>query len=113
MSKQGKLSPTLLDGLEARLRRHIKKRWPNVRDFRIRARGEFVYVDVLSEEDPPEFEPVCRLGYLGSNETWEFAYFSWSRGTRGAYEMSVLDNGSPFGPIEQCFDCAYHPAWTF
>lgn len=113
MSKPGKLSPSLLNQLEVRLRRHIAKKWPDVKDFRIRARGDFVYIDVLCEEDPQEFEPVCRLGFLGSLETWEFAYFSWSRGSRGGYEMSVLDNGSPLGSAEECFDCAYQPAGAF
>ncbi len=113
MSKTRGLSSTVLDRLETRLRRHISKRWPDILDLRIRARGEFVYVDVRPDAESPEFEPVCRLGYVGSPDVWEFAYFSWSRGARGGYEISVLNSGSPFGPAEECFDCAYQPAGTY
>lgn len=112
MSKAS-LSPTVLDRLETRLRRHIKKKWPGVRDLRIRARGGFVYVDVRPDGEPNDFEPVCRLGYVGSSDLWEFAYYSWSKGARGGYEISVLNSGTPFGSAEECFDCAYQPAGTY
>lgn len=102
----------MLDRLEARLRRHIKKKWPDVKGLRVRARGGFVYLDVQAGE-PTEFEPICRLGYIGSKDVWEFAYFSWSKGSRGGYEISVLDSGTPFGSVEECFDCAYQPAGAY
>ncbi|MBM3465867.1 MAG: hypothetical protein FJX76_27575 [Armatimonadetes bacterium] len=51
-------------------------------------------------------EPLCRLRYMGNLETWEFAFFTWSRET---YEPSVLDNGLPFGTPEDCFNAAAFP----
>jgi hypothetical protein len=40
---------------------------------------------------------------MGSIDTWEFAFFTWSR---ESYEPSVLNNGLPFGSPEECFDAA-------
>lgn len=102
--------------LEQRLREHVQKHWPDkVRSLSVRARGAFVYVDAeLTSSQVPEDEeegeqPVCRLRYMGSDDTWEFAFYTWSRGIRGGYEPSFLNNGQPFGTPEECFDCAAFP----
>jgi len=64
-----------------------------------------VYVDAQGRDDV-QAEPLCRLRYMGNLETWEFAFFTWSRET---YEPSVLDNGLPFGTPEDCFNAAAFP----
>lgn len=68
----------------------------------LRSRGAFVYVDAQGEADSQP-EPLLRLRYTGDKDCWEFAYFTWSR---EAYEPSVLDDGSPWGSPEACFDAA-------
>lgn len=98
--------------VEKRIREHVQKNWSGrVDSISIRARASFVYVDVrftsdadLEDEDGPQ--PLCRLRYLGSVDKWEFAFFSWSRGMNGGYELSYLSNGQPVGAPEECFDCA-------
>lgn len=47
--------------------------------------------------------PLFRLRYLGSADSWEFAYFTWSR---EVYEPSFLASGSPVGTPEECFDAS-------
>lgn len=103
--------------LKQRLTDHVRKHWPEkVKSLSVRARGAFVYVDaeLTGVAESPEYEeegeqPVCRLRYLGSDDEWEFAFYSWSRGSQGGYEPSYLNNGKPFGTPEQCFDCAAFP----
>ena len=103
--------------LKKRLTEHVRNRWPDkVKSISVRVRGAFVYVDAElsgvaeSPEDEEDGEqPVCRLRYLGNDEQWEFAFYSWSRGLQGGYEPSYLNNGQPFGTPEQCFDCAAFP----
>ena len=92
-----RISALLLQRLQA----HAAKNWPSC-VVNLRFRGRFAYVDVQGAGDP-EPEPLCRLRYMGTIDTWEFAYFTWARET---YELSYLDNGSPFGSPEDCFDTA-------
>lgn len=114
-----KLPEEALRRLERRLRAHVKKNWSDkVKSLSLRARGAFAYVDAEivrpkslfpgDQEDEGE-QPMFRLRYLGSDEEWEFAFFSWSRGSNGGYELSYLSNGQPVGPPEECFDCAAFP----
>ncbi len=100
-----KPSSVLLERIERRLRQHVAQKWPACQAIAVRTRGAFVYVDVQFPDDE-QVEPLFRLRYTGSQAEWEWAFYSWSHGTRGAYEDSVLDNGSPFGTPEECFDCA-------
>jgi len=97
--------------LEARLRAHVAEpgRLGKLKAIAVRARGPFVYVDAQHPGEGEGFEPLFRLRYLGRGDDWEFAYFTWSRGSRGAYELSYLSNGTPFGTPEDCFDCASLP----
>lgn len=110
-----KLPERVVLGVERRLTEHCRKNWPErVKSLAVRARGAFVYVDAElagdeSGDDEEGEQPVCRLRYLGNDDVWEFAFYSWSRGTRGGYEPSCLNNGQPFGTPEECFDCAAFP----
>lgn len=81
---------------------HAKVKWPACKAVAIHGRGAYAYVEARGKDDP-ELEPLCRLRYMGSVDTWEFAYFTWSR---QKYEPSVLDDGLPFGSPESCFDAA-------
>lgn len=106
-----------LNLLEQRLKDHVKKKWAGkVKSLSVRVRGVFVYIDAeitkpkrsfaFAGQDDEGEQPLCRLRYLGCEDEWEFAFFSWSRGARGGYEPSYLNNGQPVGPPEECFDCA-------
>lgn len=103
--------------LKKRLAEHVRNHWPDkVKSISVRVRGGFVYIDAElsgvagSPEDEEDGEqPLCRLRYLGDDDRWEFAFYSWSRGLQGGYEPSYLNNGQPFGTPEQCFDCAAFP----
>ena len=92
----------VVDAVLYRLEEHVKRSWPGCARVTVRKRGTFVYVDAQGKEDP-EPAPLCRLRYLGSADSWEFAYFTWSR---EAYEPSFLDSGTPFGTPEECFDAS-------
>ena len=68
----------------------------------MRSRGAFAYV-LAASVDYPEAEPLCRLRHTGMDDTWEFAYNSFSS---ERFEVSCLPSGLPFGTPEECFDCA-------
>jgi hypothetical protein len=44
---------------------------------------------------------LCRLRYLGDEEAWSFAYYSYSS---MQYEPSVFDSGSMQGTPEEAFE---------
>jgi hypothetical protein len=92
----------IVNAVDERLKEHVRQNWPGCARVTVRKRGAFVYVDAQGKDDP-EPAPLCRLRYLGSADSWEFAYFTWSR---EAYEPSFLDSGSPFGTPEECFDAS-------
>ena len=108
---------------------HIRENWADrVLEFEVRARGQFVYVDVEFAEpgatfvDPTEVSdddddddddeeslpPLMRLRFLGRSTDWELARYDWSR-ERTHYEPSLLMDGRPFGTPEECFDAAAFP----
>jgi len=101
-TRRAALTPQLVQSIESRLQEHAKAKWLACRVVSVRSRGSFLYVDAQGKDDS-EPEPLCRLRYMGTPDTWEFAYFTWSR---EAYEPSVLDTGLPFGSPEDCFDAA-------
>jgi hypothetical protein len=88
--------------VEARLKAHVARNWPNCLAIAVRSRGPFVYVDAQGREDSSP-EPLCRLRYTGDSESWEFAFFTWSR---EVYDPSVLEDGDSLGTPEDCFDAA-------
>jgi len=83
----------------------------------IRFRGQYAYVDVFDsdpwimpgstkeEQEQVRQTPVkmCRLGWTGDMESWEFAFYKYSD---GRYEPSMLFDGSSSSSPEACFDCA-------
>lgn len=77
-------------------------KWCKCKGVDVQQRGAFAYVQVQTEKDG-EFEPFCRLRYLGNEQLWEFAFYSFA-GNR--YEPSFLPSGVPFGTPEECFDCS-------
>ena len=100
-----KIPAHVMEKLERRLKAHVQAKWPACKAVFVRCRGAYAYVEAQGLEEPQP-EPVCRLRYMGGVDSWEFAYFTWSR---QAYELSVLDNGLPFGSPEECFDAAAFP----
>ena len=93
--------------LRARLQRHARDvTGGRCRSIEIRFRGRFAYVDALSAgDDVSEESPIrlCRLGYLGNAERWDFSFYKYSDDT---YERSFLPSGSFVGSPEEAFDCA-------
>ncbi len=85
-----------------RLRKHARTRWPICTEVVVKAsRGAFyLAARVDGHEDPIE---MCRVRELGSADLWEFGFFS-AAGER--YELNILPSGSPYGTLEECFDCA-------
>lgn len=89
----------------------------------IRFRGQFCYLDAYTEPDPssanwlpadrketPEeylerlrTTPVhlCRLRYLGNQERWGFAFYTYSH---QRYEVSFLPSGDFTGTPEEAFE---------
>lgn len=100
--RRTKIPPGVLDRLESRLKTQAAEHWPSCRKVVVRQRGQFAYIDAQGSRDVQP-EPLCRLGYTGDIETWEFAYFTWSS---ERYEPSLLTSGLPFGSPEECFDTA-------
>ena len=85
-----------------RLKAHVAKNFPSGVAVSVRIRGSFAYVDAQGPEDLNP-SPICRLRYMGDINIREFAYFTWAQ---EAYEPSYLDNGSPLGSPEDCFNAA-------
>lgn len=87
--------------LKERLERHIEANWDHtlVRLI-LRFRAAYAYVDV---QDPTQNFPthLCRLGYLGELEHWEFAFYKYSD---EVYEKSRDWSGSFTATPEQAFD---------
>lgn len=104
--------------LRARLERHVRAHWKDrCREVVVRFRGAFAYIDAFplqqqfmlgttpEEQARIEATPthLCRLGYLGNLERWEFAFFKYSD---EKYEPSFLPSGAFVGTPEEAFDCA-------
>ena len=88
----------------------------------IRFRSQFCYIDAYTEPTvAPDFPPpnfpesreeylerlrntpiqLCRLRYFGDEESWSFAFYSYSN---NKYELSVFNNGSFYGTPEEAFE---------
>ena len=104
--------------LRAQLERHAHAHWKDrCRGIVVRFRGAFAYVDAfpLDRQSMPGTTPeeraqieatpthLCRLGYLGNPDRWEFAFFKYSDET---YEPSFLPSGAHAGTPEEAFDCS-------
>jgi hypothetical protein len=59
--------------------------------------------DDEDEDEDGEDLPLCRIGYLGSEDTWQFAIYDPSTDT---YQDALLPNGQPAGTVQEALDCA-------
>ena len=87
--------------LKQRLTAHAAQHWPQIRQFHIRHRAGFAYIDAELAEGT--VEKLVRLRYTGSATIWGFAIYLYSK---EGYEDSFLPTGSPAGTPEQALDCA-------
>jgi len=116
--RRGSIPQAAQDALRTRLKRHVRAHWKGrCREIVVRFRGTFAYVDAfplriqfmpgttLEEQARIEATPthLCRLGYLGNSDRWEFAFFKYSD---EKYEPSFLPSGASVGTPEEAFDCA-------
>jgi len=102
--------------LRTRLEKHVQVKWRGqCRQVLVRFRGAFAYVDAvptqrqhlpdthsgrraLADATPTR---LCRLGYLGRADRWEYAFFKYSD---EKYALSLLASGSFEAGPEQEFD---------
>lgn len=100
---RGPIPDKVRKALKERLEQHIATNWDHtlVRLI-LRYRAAYAYVDV---QDPTQNFPIhlCRLGYLGELEKWEFAFYKYSD---EVYEKSRDWSGSFITTPEQAFDVA-------
>lgn len=92
---------TTRQSLLNRLQNRSRARWPELSDLRLRFRANFAYVDGVDADG--DLLNLCRLRYQGSDDTWGFAVYLYSR---EGYEDSVLPTGSFTGMPEEALDCA-------
>ena len=107
---QGPIPEVAQGALRTQLERHARAAWKHqCRAVLIRFRGAYAYVDALplrreQRADRAEI-PVrlCRLGYLGDTNRWQYAFFKYSD---MKYALSVVASGSFEATPEQAFDCS-------
>jgi hypothetical protein len=92
---------TARQSLQQRLDQRVRTRWPELAELRLRFRADFAYVDGLLADD--DVVNLFRLHYLGSDDSWGFAVYLYSR---EAYAESVLPTGLSAGTPEEALDCA-------
>lgn len=115
---RGPIPKAVQNALRARLEKHARAKWKGrCRGVVVRFRGAYAYVDAFSSESPhmpwttPEQRAridatptrLCRLGYLGSLDQWQYAFYKYSD---EKYALSVVASGSFEATPEQAFDCA-------
>ncbi len=115
---RGPIPNRIREELSFRLERHAAKRWKGrVRKVLLRFRGAYAYVGAVeaqpSEKKLPQVcrsiekgeVPVelCRLGFLGGMDRWEYAFYKYSD---EKYERSVCASGSFVASPEEAFDCS-------
>ena len=101
-----------------RLMNHARTKWKGrCRAVVVRFRGAYAYIDAFPGKrqflpgTPREMRAIidaiptrlCRLGYLGSIDRWEYAFFKYSD---EKYELSVVASGSFEAALEEAFDCS-------
>ncbi len=111
---QGPIPKAVQGALLARLERHAQTAWKDrCRGVLIRFRGAYAYVDAIPagretlterragrEETPLQ---LCRLGYLGDANRWQYAFFKYSD---MKYAVSVVASRSFEATPEEAFDCS-------
>lgn len=111
---RGPIPKAVQGALVARLERHAQTEWKDrCSAVLVRFRGAYAYVDALpldrerhSEaglgEEPTPLR-LCRLGYLGDDKRWQYAFFKYSD---MKYELSLVASGSFEATPEEAFDCS-------
>jgi hypothetical protein len=99
-------SRRLKDDLADDLDHHASIHWPQLGEVRVRWRGGYAYLtghlDTDNDTDEPAI-PLCRLGYLGIDDEWEFALYHPATHT---YIDTALPDGSFTGTPQDALDCA-------
>jgi hypothetical protein len=97
--------PKIPDSTKASLHHRLidrsRQRWPQLREIRMRYRGEFAYIDGVLADG--EVLRLCRLRYTGSPRRWGFAMY---RASHDDYEDSFLPTGLMGGSHEDALDTA-------
>jgi hypothetical protein len=116
----------LNDDVEADIDHHASTAWPQLDEVTIRWRGGYGYVtshltnnqdqdgqdqdgqdqdgqDQDGQDQDGQDLPLCRVGHLGSEDTWQFAIYDPSTDT---YQDALLPNGQPAGTVQEALDCA-------
>ena len=87
---------------ERRLEEHWHRRWPQLKDLRVRFHAPFAYVEATLPDG--DDQPLFRLKWTGHRDRlWAFAIWLASK---DAYERSVLPSGAFVGTVEEAMDCA-------
>jgi hypothetical protein len=98
--------PKIPDSTKASLHHRLidrsRQRWPQLREIRMRYRGEFAYIDGVLADG--EVLRLCRLRYTGSPRAWGFAMY---RASHDDYEDSFLPTGPMGGSPEDALDTAF------
>lgn len=113
---KGPIPESIREALKDRLLRHVsRKQKDRIGKIFIRFHGAYVYIAALerqkgdwsalrivryADQDEVPVE-LCRLGYLGSLEEWEYAFYKYSD---NRYALSVVASGRFTATPEQCFD---------
>jgi choline dehydrogenase-like flavoprotein len=87
--------------LEYRLHARARERWPQLATVEVRHRGNFSYVDAVTNDGA--VMKLCRLRYGGSAHQWGFAIY---RASHNDYQDSYFPTGLPVGTCEQALDTA-------
>ncbi|MGA2740966.1 MAG: hypothetical protein ABSG65_26440 [Bryobacteraceae bacterium] len=66
----------------------------------VRFRGACCYIDVYTEPDQLPTH-LCRIRYLGNEDRWGFAYYTYAH---EKYEQSFLITGDTQGTPEEAFE---------
>lgn len=101
-------SRRLKDDLADDLDHHASIAWPQLGEVTVRWRGGYGYVtghlDTADDAglDEPGI-PLCRLGYLGTDDEWAFALYDPAT---DSYQDAALPDGSFTGTPQDALDCA-------
>lgn len=113
---KGPIPKPIREALKERLLRHVSRKWKNrIGKVFVRFHGAYVYLAALERQKGDLSLPrivrhaeqgevpveLCRLGYLGLLEEWEYAFYKYSD---NCYAPSVVASGRFTATPEQCFD---------
>ena len=115
---RGPIPKHVQEALRSRLEIHARTNWKGrCRAIVVRFRGAFAYIDAFavndwympgtSSEEKARIDAtpthLCRLGYLGTPDVWEFGFY---KDSDDKYEPSVVTSGSFHATPEEAFDCS-------